>query len=99
MDRTEKGRAEDWEALSLLLEQATGADSIPTIQSHYATDTGSFRCVWPGCKFTRHDPYDMWRHVHFGHPGAETYARPDPFQGLTTYDELSALAARLWASE
>lgn len=90
--------AEDWESLSLLLEQATGADSIPTIETHYVTDTGSFRCVWPGCKFTRYDSYDMWRHVHFGHPGMEKFAQPDLFHGFTTYDDLCALAERLGAS-
>ena len=88
--------AEDWEWLSLLLEQVTGYDSIPTIESHYVTDTGSFRCVWPGCKFTRHDSYDMWRHVHFSHKG--TTPCSGAFEGRTTYAELCELAERLGAS-
>lgn len=86
--------AEDWEALSLRLEKATGYDSIPTIVEHYSTDTGSFRCVWPGCKFTRNDPYDMWRHVHFNHPRDDGYP-PHPFGDRTTYAELCELAESL----
>lgn len=84
--------AEDWEALSLRLEQATGYDSIPTIEGHYSTGTGTFRCVFPGCKFTRSNPYDLWRHVHFS-------ANHGPSFGVsTTYDELCVLAEKLGAS-
>ncbi len=90
--------AEDWEALSLLLEQATGYDSILTIEIHYETDTGAYRCVWPGCGFTRRDSYAMWRHVHFGHAGYPGRPAPDPFQGRTTYAELCELAEQLGAS-
>lgn len=83
---------DDWEALSLLLEQATGYDSIPTIDIHYFKDSGVGECVWPGCRFRRRDALALWRHVHFG-PHGRSFG-----EGANTYAELCALAEALGAS-
>lgn len=52
----------DW---SRIFEVATGADSVATIGRMYEEEPGAaLVCCWPGCRFRRHDPEAMWRHVH-----------------------------------
>lgn len=60
--------ARDW---SRVVEVADGSDSISTIERGPRTDdgtafepSGAFVCCWPGCKFARHDPEALWRHIH-----------------------------------
>jgi len=53
--------AMELEALSVILERETGYDSIPTIAQIY-----DGACCYPGCRFRRSDPADLWKHVHFG---------------------------------
>ena len=49
------------------LEARTGADSIATIERVYdRSESGAYRCVFPGCRFIRRDPVNMWYHLHFG---------------------------------
>jgi hypothetical protein len=56
------------EWLSLAWENVTGYDSIPTIERVYnRSSSGAYVCIWPGCRFTRHDPEVLWRHVHSAH--------------------------------
>ncbi len=55
-------------ALSLKWEKQTGYDSIPTIERVYErTAKGAYVCVWPACRFARHDAVALWRHVHTAH--------------------------------
>lgn len=55
----------DFRDASVLIEQATGFDSIPTIEEHYRNDDGLYHCVFPGCRHTSHGSQTMWLHVHF----------------------------------
>lgn len=56
------------ETVSCAWEQATGADSIPTIERAYdRTPGGAYVCVWPGCDVARRDAEKLWRHVHTAH--------------------------------
>lgn len=79
---------EELRDLSVRLEDATGHDSIPTVEAKYLREPepdGAILCAFSraatmgqhDCRFRRHDPEAMWRHVHFtGHgrswPGCET---------------------------
>jgi hypothetical protein len=72
---------EELYALSVELERRCGADSIPTVESHYLTgetvqNAPTFMCCYSAastmgaesCLMRRRDPVAMWRHVHFtGH--------------------------------
>jgi hypothetical protein len=59
----------DLRTVSVALEQATGYDSIPTIERIYRDDPGvdppRHLCVHPGCRVVRADPEKMWLHTHF----------------------------------
>lgn len=60
--------ADNAESLSVSWENHTGYDSIPTIKRVYPrSESGAFQCVWPWCRFTRRDPFAMWKHVHSAH--------------------------------
>lgn len=51
---------------TLSYEEATGRDSIDTIEEFYEQrGTGAYVCIWPDCGFARHDVRQMWNHVHF----------------------------------
>ena len=52
----------DFRDASVLIEQATGSDSIPTIEEHYRNDDGLYHCVFPGCRHTSHS-WRQFRHV------------------------------------
>lgn len=53
-------------ALSEEYESDEGLDSISTIIEKYEkTSSGTYKCCWPGCEFTRQDPVLMWKHIHF----------------------------------
>lgn len=56
----------DLYALSIILEEATGYDSIRTIRQNYSkNESGSFKCPFPGCRVAHRDARRMWRHIHF----------------------------------
>lgn len=66
------------EALSFGWEQASGYDSIATIERVYSqTPGGAYRCAFPGCGFVRRDAAAMWLHVHTAH--GERTLPPDDF--------------------
>jgi hypothetical protein len=56
----------DLVTLSVEIEADGGWDSIPTIDRMYRwpDEDSACRCVMPGCEFRRHDPVEMWKHVH-----------------------------------
>jgi hypothetical protein len=53
-----------WREVSVGLEDATGYDSIPTIERIYE-DNGRYLCPFPGCVRATRSAETMWRHVHF----------------------------------
>lgn len=53
------------------IEAIEGWDSVSTMDRMYRwpDEDSSCVCVMPRCSFRRHDPVDMWWHVHHtGHP-------------------------------
>lgn len=52
--------------LSLVVEQATGYDSIPTIERVYSDqyDDSVMACVHPECSYRSRNSELMWKHVH-----------------------------------
>lgn len=59
-------------------ERQTGADSIPTIERVYETNSaGNYCCPFPGCEFVRNDAVAMWRHVHGPAHHGPSYRRVD----------------------
>jgi len=58
----------DFSDVSVLIEQATGYDPIPTIEEHYRSrpDDDRYYCVFPRCGYVCNGPQTMWLHVHWG---------------------------------
>lgn len=53
--------------ISVQWEEATGYDSIPTVERYAKSGSGAYLCPWPYCEVRRKDSHAMWRHVHSGH--------------------------------
>jgi hypothetical protein len=51
--------------MSVVYEEATGADSVSTIERGYErSPSGIYECCYPRCRFRRRDPVKLWLHVH-----------------------------------
>jgi hypothetical protein len=68
LHRLERQNVSALRKVALAYEDETGYDSIDTIESVYeCTEAGAYLCPYPHCKVARHDPLQMWFHVHGGH--------------------------------
>jgi hypothetical protein len=72
----------DLRAVSIVLEEKTGYDSIPTIERVYrddpSTEPARFVCPHQGCRVARDAAEHMWLHVHFSTQHVKSFGVDTP---------------------